>query len=169
MEAVADHAGVAEACGDGEVCGDFRKRAVEGSVEAGELWCLGSACWAWRISVSDCGMCSGAKCTEAWSVERTSGVMRVCSRRCGPPCTTRCPTATGVSMRVLAKSREDRGERFGLRFEEVIAAEEIVAGGVADVQRAGGAADAVGAAFEEELFVCAALRARRIKPELERR
>jgi hypothetical protein len=72
-------------------------------------------------------------------------------------------------LRVIAESGEDRGEGFRLRLEDVIAAEEIVAGGVLDVQRAGRAADAVGAAFEEELFVCATLRAARIKPELERR
>ena len=35
----------------------------------------------------------------------------------------------------------------------MIAAEEIVAGSVADVQAAGVAADVVGAAFEDELFV----------------
>ena len=38
VEAVADDAGVAQARGDGEVCGDLGQRAVEGGIEAGEVW-----------------------------------------------------------------------------------------------------------------------------------
>ena len=74
----------------------------------------------------------------------------------------------GRGMGEVVQGFDDGGEGFGLRFEDVFAVEEIVACGVTDVQAAGVAADVVGAAFEEELFVGIAVWAGSEETELER-
>src|SRR5471032_158784 len=65
-------------------------------------------CCARSSSSSACGRCNGANCTASRKICFTSGVMSAWSVRCGPPCTTRCPTAASGWSRCACSASATR-------------------------------------------------------------
>ena len=79
-----------------------------------------------RAPASDLGWCSGARSVSSCSARRTSSSTHDRSRKRGPPCTTRCPTASGVGQRRRSASRQRVAVDLAARRIEVALAEQLV-------------------------------------------
>jgi len=105
VEAVAAHTEPIDLLGQRQPARLVRQGVVEGEVSKQATWVAsGQAARAASMLARSPGRCSGAQATRSVSASRTVSVMTVARTNDGPPCTTRCATASGRRPRPASSS-----------------------------------------------------------------